>query len=96
MPEQSTETRCRILVCDGKACAENDSKEIRKKLKKLIEEQGLEDRFEVKKCSCLGDCGKGPILAIEPGGKRLKGATPKRAKKLLAKLAAGEEASEDD
>lgn len=90
MPEQPTDTKRRILVCAGKACAENDSKEIRKKLKKLVKKRELEDAVKIKRCSCLGDCGKGPVLAIEPGGKRVKNVTPKRAKKLLNKLTGSE------
>ena len=90
MPEQSADTKRRISVCAGKACAGDDSKKVRKKLKKLVKKRGLKDRIQIKKCSCLGDCGKGPVLAIEPGGERVNRVTPKRAKKLLAKLTAGE------
>ena len=89
MAKKSAKIKRRISVCAGSSCSGKGSKKVRAKLKKLVKKRDLEDRVKVKKCSCLKDCGKGPVVTIEPGGNRVRQVTPKRAKKLLAKVASG-------
>ncbi len=85
MGEKPSKTECTIAVCAGRACAEAKSKKLRSRLKELVAEQGLEESVKVKKTSCQGDCGHGPIVCIEPKGKRLERVKPKGAEKVLAK-----------
>ena len=89
MAKKSAKRKYRISVCAGSSCSDKGSKKVRAKLKKLVKKRELDDRVKVKKCSCLGDCGEGPVVTIEPGGNRVKRVTPKRAKKLLEKVASG-------
>lgn len=89
MAKKSAKIKRRISVCAGSSCSEKGSKKVRAKLKRMVKKRELGARVKVKKCSCLGDCGKGPVVTIEPGGNRVKRVTPKRAKKLLARVASG-------
>lgn len=78
-----------ITVCCGHTCLDGKSKKLRSRLKALVEEQGLKGRVKVKKGSCLKDCSRGPIVEIDPGGRRFEGVRPKAARRLLAELTAG-------
>ncbi len=89
MAKKSAKIKRQISVCAGSSCSGKGSKKVRAKLKKLVKKRELDNRVKVKKCSCLGDCGKGPVVRIDPGGKLVRRVTPKRAKKLLARVASG-------
>lgn len=45
-----------LMVCVGSSCHLQNSREIIKRFKELIEEYGLEDRVELKGSFCMGHC----------------------------------------
>lgn len=72
-----------LWVCIGKHCKEDGSKKTRNTLRDLVQAQGLEDAIEVDTCNCLGKCGKGPVIRIEPGGERVKRISGKKCEAFL-------------
>lgn len=58
-------TRLQFLVCRGTGCVSSESDMIIKKLNELIEEKNLKD-VSVITIGCLGFCGEGPIVKVEP------------------------------
>jgi bidirectional [NiFe] hydrogenase diaphorase subunit len=54
----------RILVCAGLGCPRNE--EIIAALRRVISEQGLEERILVRKVGCMGICALGPMVLIQP------------------------------
>lgn len=70
-----------IKVCCDSKCSDKGSRELRKKLKKLVEDRDLEDRVKVKKTDCLDECSDGP--AAKAGKKTVTGLKPKKADAFL-------------
>lgn len=78
-----------IYVCNGKNCKEDDSKKTRNAFRNLVEEQGLDNKILVDSCNCMGKCGKGPVVRVEPAGLRAKYIAPKKCSAFLESLLAG-------
>lgn len=64
-----------LLICTNKlvpgrpgcACSERGALDISGILLKLIQVENLQDTVSVKESRCMGRCGQGPILMIQPG-----------------------------
>ncbi len=55
-----------IVLCGGTGCLSSNSKEIREKFEKIIEEKKLGDRVTVNQVGCFGFCSQGPFVKIFP------------------------------
>jgi (2Fe-2S) ferredoxin len=55
-----------VCVCTGKTCRKDGSRDVLRGLEQLAEEVG---GFEAAECGCLGQCGKGPNLAVFAKGR---------------------------
>ncbi len=63
-----------LKICGATACRSNDSLAVMDRLKELLakrksefDAKGIE--VEIKEVGCIGLCGKGPLLVVEPGSK---------------------------
>jgi len=56
-----------ITLCDGTACIQRGAHRIRDRLIKEIDARGLTDRVRISLSGCLGICGKGPVMVVNPG-----------------------------
>lgn len=54
-----------IYICTGEKCKKRGSKEISKLLKRLAEEQGLDD-VGIIKTHCTDNCKQGPVVCLQP------------------------------
>jgi len=72
-----------LYVCAGSSCSRHKSGKIRKRLKELIEERGLDSVVCVKKAECMKRCGKGPIVKVQPGGAVFESVRAKQSAELL-------------
>lgn len=63
--ENATTTEKHILVCGGTGCTSSKSPIIIERLRKSIEENGL-DNVKVIQTGCFGLCAKGPIVIVRP------------------------------
>ena len=50
-----------VLVCRNKTCSQQGSAKVLTEL-----ESGAPDTVEVKRSGCLGQCGSGPMVLVEP------------------------------
>src|SRR6476659_6675142 len=57
-----------IRCCMASGCMSSRSAEIRDLLQKAVVEKNLVDRVEVRRVGCMGFCGQGPMIDIEPQG----------------------------
>ena len=57
-----------ILVCGSTGCLSNDSGDVYKRFKELIETNGLHDKAAVVQTGCHGLCEQGPVVIIYPEG----------------------------
>jgi NADH:ubiquinone oxidoreductase subunit E len=54
-----------INVCVGSSCHLKGSYEVVETLKRLIAEQNLEDKIELKASFCLGNCSNGVSMKVD-------------------------------
>lgn len=73
-----------VLVCVHKTCRRQGSKAVFKELKRALKEQGLRDRVLVTKVKCLGQCGRGPVVAVYPEGVWYGGVNEAGARRIVA------------
>ena len=55
-----------IVLCGGTGCLSSNSKEIKEKFEKVLEEKGLSDKATVNIVGCFGFCSQGPFVKIYP------------------------------
>ncbi|MGV2827195.1 (2Fe-2S) ferredoxin domain-containing protein [Myxosarcina sp. GI1(2024)] len=53
----------RVLVCLGRSCRKYDSQKV---LAAFRKRQDLLEEIEVLTAGCLGECGNGPMVLVEP------------------------------
>lgn len=63
-----------VNVCVGSSCHLKGSYDVIQILKRLIEENGLEGKVELKASFCLGDCSNGVSMKIDD--RPIQNATP--------------------
>lgn len=56
-----------ITICDGTACINKGSRNLRTELEKKLKEHDLMDSVKISLSGCFGMCDKGPIVIINPG-----------------------------
>ena len=54
-----------LKVCVGSACHIKGSYDVIKIITKIIEEEGLEKKVELKACFCLNNCTEGVSVVID-------------------------------
>jgi (2Fe-2S) ferredoxin len=59
--------KLKLLVCTkGKHCKKRGAKKVLCALAEELENYGLEDTVCLKKSECLGKCGRGPAIEVQP------------------------------
>ena len=72
MEENLSPYVCHMFVCtndrngERKSCADGNSTDIRKILKKEVNARGWKGKVRVSKCGCLGLCAEGPNVMLYP------------------------------
>ena len=56
-----------VMVCGGKACESQDGADLFAGLTSEVREHGLESTVQVVRTGCIGTCGEGPVVKIQPG-----------------------------
>nr|HPM42622.1 NADH-quinone oxidoreductase subunit NuoF [Candidatus Omnitrophota bacterium] len=59
--------RFSITLCDGPSCMHKRSKEIISTITQELDKHGLTEKVRINLSGCLGMCGKGPVMIINPG-----------------------------
>ncbi len=59
-------TRRKIILCSGTACADPGGKRLEPELRDLIVKQGLAGSIDFEEAVCYGSCGNCPMLVVEP------------------------------
>ena len=57
----------RILYCSAAGCVSCGSIGVRGVLKQAVQEKGLEKECQVLGTGCMGLCGEGPLILVQPG-----------------------------
>ncbi len=65
--ERDRRRRIRIHCCTSLGCQASESLEIKRRLDAAVIEAGLDGEVEVVGVGCMGFCGQGPLVLVEPG-----------------------------
>jgi bidirectional [NiFe] hydrogenase diaphorase subunit len=58
----------KIMICGGASCDSLGSGTFKRKIEEVLAKYGLKDELAVMQVGCMGLCGKGPLMRIEPEG----------------------------
>ena len=78
-----------IRCCMSAGCLSSQSDEIKKTLEKSVAEKQLSDRVELRRVGCMGLCGQGPLVRVEPEGVIYERVTPENASTIVDALIGG-------
>ncbi|WP_322512172.1 NADH-quinone oxidoreductase subunit NuoF [Chloroflexus sp.] len=84
--ELAQRPRLRILYCSATGCQASGALEIKRRLESLLAETGRQVEVDVGAVGCLGLCGRGPIVRIEPSGETFEHVQPDDAAEIIAAL----------
>ena len=79
----ATETKAKVLVCQGSSCRKNGG-QICRLLQAGLQAKNIAD-IEIKITGCLKQCKQAPNLIVMPGGIRYSRVQPQQVSKLIAK-----------
>ncbi len=74
----------RVRCCTASGCAASGAGETRAAFEAAVKARGLEDRCEVVPTGCMGLCGQGPLVTVEPGEVLYQQVTPALAGTIVA------------
>lgn len=89
MKQIDTGYRRLILVCvnerdEGEAaCAQKNSPEIHRRIKETVKARGLSKVIRVSRSRCLGQCQKGPTVAVYPENRWYGSVTPEDVETII-------------
>lgn len=88
--ERSNRKRIRIHCCTSTGCQAASSLQIKERFDQAILDQGLQDEVQAISVGCMGFCGQGPMVEIDPDGVLYEKVTPDDAASIIAALHGGE------
>lgn len=84
--EQQRRKQIRIQCCTSSGCQASQALEIKRRLDEAVAEAGLAADVDVAGVGCMGFCGQGPMVAIEPNGDLFEHVTPDDAPAIVGCL----------
>lgn len=91
--EKARQKSIRVHCCTSTGCRAASSVEVMGNLQAALEESGLEDTTEVVGVGCMGFCGRGPLVQIDPEDALYEEVTPEDAASIIRELQTGEPAT---
>ena len=87
--EKAARKEIRVRCCMAAGCLSSRSAEIRTALEKAVNGNGLSKRVEVCRVGCMGLCGQGPLVGVDPEGVLYEHVTPENAASIIMALNGG-------
>ncbi|MCW6035304.1 NAD(P)H-dependent oxidoreductase subunit E [Spirulina subsalsa FACHB-351] len=87
--ERSKRKSIRVHCCTSTGCQAANSLGVKENLDKAVEETGMGDRVEVVGVGCMGFCGRGPLVQIDPMDTLYEEVTPETAGSIIHALNGG-------
>src|SRR5215472_11319241 len=73
----------RVRCCMAAGCLSSRSADIKAALEKAVKDNGLTERVEICRVGCMGLCGAGPLVGVEPEGLLYENVTPENAASIV-------------
>ena len=87
--EKAARKQIRIRCCMSAGCMSSQSAEIKQALDKAVADRQLGEQVEVVRVGCMGLCGQGPLVSVDPQGVLYEQVTPENAGSIVDALAGG-------
>lgn len=87
--ERDHQKSIRIRCCTSGGCQASGSLEVRDRLAAAIHADGLEETAEVVSVGCMGFCGRGPLVAVDPSSILYERVEPEQAASIVSGLKGG-------
>ena len=79
-----------INCCTAAGCCAANALEIKKTLDKAVKQKGLKDKIDVQGVGCLGLCGRGPLIQVDPNQIMYEQVTLEQAPSIIDAIEGGE------
>jgi bidirectional [NiFe] hydrogenase diaphorase subunit len=87
--EQHRQKPIRVHCCTSTGCRAANSVEVLRNLQNAAAEEGLDDRVEVIGVGCMGFCGRGPLVQIDPTDDLYEEVKPAEAASIISTFKGG-------
>src|SRR6516225_1220759 len=87
--EKSARREIRLRCCMAAGCLSSRSAEIKTALEKAVKDNGASERIEICRVGCMGLCGRGPLVGVDPEGLLYEHVTPENASSIVTALTGG-------
>jgi bidirectional [NiFe] hydrogenase diaphorase subunit len=87
--ERERQKSIRVHCCTSTGCRAANSVEVMKNLESAVEAHGMGDRVEVVGVGCMGFCGRGPLVQIDPDDLLYEEVTADQASSIVDALNGG-------
>ncbi|MFB2921331.1 NuoF family protein [Aerosakkonema funiforme] len=87
--ERSHQKPIRVHCCTSTGCRAANSLSVKKNLEGAVKDVGLSDRVQVVGVGCMGFCGNGPLVEIDPQEKLYERVTPNDAASIIEAINGG-------
>jgi bidirectional [NiFe] hydrogenase diaphorase subunit len=87
--EQARQKPLRVHCCTSTGCRAASSLEVMRNLQNAVEQENLGDRVEVIGVGCMGFCGRGPLVQVEPEQTLYEEVTPGDAASIIEAINGG-------
>jgi bidirectional [NiFe] hydrogenase diaphorase subunit len=88
--ERKDRKTIRLYCCTSTGCQAANSLAVKTALDRAVEAAGLSDRVQVVGVGCMGFCGQGPMVEVDPDGFHYEKVTPEQAPSIIDALNGGE------
>ncbi|MGC8887823.1 MAG: NADH-quinone oxidoreductase subunit NuoF [Verrucomicrobiia bacterium] len=90
--ERKSQKRFLLRCCLAAGCMSSAGKEVKKALDSAVKELGMDSEVEVRGVGCLGLCGEGPLVCVEPFKILYERVKPEDARDIVLALKSGKPA----
>jgi bidirectional [NiFe] hydrogenase diaphorase subunit len=87
--ERQRQKATRIHCCTSTGCRAADAMGVLGNLRQAVKDQDLDDQMEVVGVGCMGFCGRGPLVQIDPSHELYEEVTPNQAASIINALNGG-------
>jgi bidirectional [NiFe] hydrogenase diaphorase subunit len=88
--EKAKQKKTRVYCCTSTGCQAANSLDVKKNLDTALKAHHLEDEMEVIGVGCMGFCGRGPLVEVDPQELMYEEVTPETAASIIEALKGGE------
>ncbi|MGL6283832.1 MAG: NADH-ubiquinone oxidoreductase-F iron-sulfur binding region domain-containing protein, partial [Microcoleaceae cyanobacterium] len=88
--EEKSQKPIRVHCCTSTGCVASNSMAVKEQMDAAVKTAGLEEQVQVVGVGCMGFCGRGPIVEVEPAGLQYEKVTPEQAPSIIEALNGGE------